>query len=118
VYGQTDEINVYSGETIELLAEAIEYKYLNDDLHYALGYAARRPKIYVEPLPGFEIRVGISADAELQRHAHIPLYELPGFYLPWQRMMVRWWPANGEGSSLGVAIENDRNEGISNPPLA
>jgi hypothetical protein len=108
VYGETDEISVYSGEAIELLAEAVEYKYLNDDLHYALGYAARRPKIYIEPLPGFEIRAGISADAQLQRHAHIPLYELPGFYLPWQRIMVRWWPANGEGSSLRVAVENIR----------
>jgi hypothetical protein len=110
VYAETDLVDVHPGETIELLAEAVEYKDLNDNLHYALGYAAKSPKIYIEPLQGFEIRAGISADTELQRHAHMPVYELPGFYLPWQRMMVRWWPANGKGASAEVAVENIRRE--------
>jgi hypothetical protein len=111
VYGETELVNVHSREAIELLAEAVEFKSLNDDLHYALGYMARSPEIYVEPLQGFEIRAGISADAKIQKHAHMPLYKLPRFYLPWQRMMVRWWPANGDGVSLDIAVENVRQQG-------
>jgi hypothetical protein len=67
VYGETDSIDIYAGETIELLAEAVEFKHLNDDLHYALGVAAKSPKIYVGPLQGFEIRTGISAHASISR---------------------------------------------------
>ena len=67
VYGETDSIDIYAGETIELLAEAVEFKHLNDDLHYALGVAAKSPKIYVGPLQGFEIRAGISARASISR---------------------------------------------------
>lgn len=91
VYGETDEIDVFDGETVECLAEAIEYKLKNDDMHYALGFAAKSPKIFIQSPADFEVRAGISAHNRLEKHPHAEVYELRGFYLPWQRMTVRWW---------------------------
>jgi hypothetical protein len=92
IYGSTNEVRVGAGETVELLATAIEYKRFNDDFHYALGYVAKSPEINVAPLSGFEITGGISADVTHEKHPHLIRYRLNGISLPWQRMMVRWYP--------------------------
>jgi hypothetical protein len=92
VYGSTREIRIGAGEAVELLATAVEYKRFNDDLHFALGYAARSPEINVSALADFEIGGGISTDIVQEKHPHLFRYRLKGFYFPWQRMMVRWYP--------------------------
>jgi hypothetical protein len=46
----------------------------------------------VEGPDELEFVVGLNAAAPLQKHPHTNLYELPGFYLPWQEMVVRWYP--------------------------
>jgi hypothetical protein len=99
LYGSTKEIRVGPGETVELLATGIEYKRFNDDLHYALGYAAKWPEINVSRLPGFEVGCGISTEVIQESHPHLIRVRLRGFYFPWQRMMVRWYPKNGGGAT-------------------
>jgi hypothetical protein len=102
LHGETEYLSVYPGSTVETLGEAVEYKKQNDDMHYVLAYCARSPKIYVEAPDDFELLVGISAAREIQKHPHTNLYELPGFYLPWQKMGVRWYPKQPP-SAQGVA---------------
>ena len=92
LHGETDKFSIYPRDAVECLAEAVEIKRLNDDFHYVLAYCARSPKIYVEAPEELEILAGLNAAAPLQKHPHTNLYELPGFYLPWQEMVVRWFP--------------------------
>jgi hypothetical protein len=92
IRGTTGEIMVGPGELVELLAEGVEYKRFNDDIHYSLGYAAHAPVINISNLSGFHISGGISTFAEQQKHPHLICYQLAGFYFPHQRMIVRWYP--------------------------
>jgi len=94
IHVETKLVPVYPGGEVECLAEGIEIKRLNDDVTYSLAYCARSPKIYVEAPDTLGIQVGLNGAAPLQKHPHTNLYELPGFYLPWQGMTVRWWPKN------------------------
>jgi hypothetical protein len=78
VYGSTREIRIGAGETVELLATAVEYKRFNDDFYYALGYASKSPEINVSALSGFEIGGGISTDMVQEKHPHLCLLAVSG----------------------------------------
>jgi hypothetical protein len=93
LHGTTKKLSVHPNNVVEALGEAVEYKRKNDEINYVLAYCARSPKIYVEAPHSFELLVGISGAQEIQKHPHTGEYELPGFYLPWQKMSVRWYPS-------------------------
>jgi hypothetical protein len=43
LHAETRKIAIYPGDAVECLAEAVEIKRLNDDMHYVLAYCARAP---------------------------------------------------------------------------
>ena len=99
VYAETEEVQIRPRETVTLLATAVEFKHLNDDLHFAMPYASKSPEIYVEITDDFEHHAGFSATIPSERHPHTYKYVLKGFCLPWQRAVVRWWPKEPEKNS-------------------
>jgi hypothetical protein len=90
---ETGEVIIGAGEYVELLATTVQFKKLNDDLHFAMRYATKEAKIIISKCPnGFERWGGFSTDLHTEKDPHRDEFVVKGFCLPWQRAIVRWWP--------------------------
>jgi hypothetical protein len=96
VYRQTMEKTVKPDQVAKLRSRYIEYKPVNDDLHYSFAAPTVNPEIEVQVSDDLDFICNFGTPTEIAENVVVSKYaarkQLIGTYFPHQAMRVRWWP--------------------------
>jgi hypothetical protein len=96
VYSATEEKPLKPNQVAILRSKWIEYKPVNDDLHYSFGVPTINPEIVVKASDDLDFIYNFGTPSENAENVIVSKYEprkeLIGTYFPHQSMRVRWWP--------------------------
>jgi hypothetical protein len=96
VYCQTAEKTLMTGQMAMLRSKYIDYKPINDDLHYSFAAPTINPEIEVHAPDDLDCLCSFGAAGENAESVVVskitPRKQLIGTYFPHQSMRVRWWP--------------------------
>jgi hypothetical protein len=93
VYRQTPERTLQPDQVANLRSKWIEYKPINDDLHYGFMSPTVDPEIEVHVPDDLACIFGFGTPSENALESkYRPTKRLIGTYFPHQAMRVRWWP--------------------------
>jgi hypothetical protein len=96
VYRQTTEKTLKPGQVANLRSKYVEYKPINDDLHYSFAAPTINPEIEVQVSDDLDCIFNFGTPTENAENVVVSKYapkkQLIGTYFPHQAMRVRWWP--------------------------
>jgi hypothetical protein len=93
VYRETPEKTLKPDQVANLRSRYIEYKPINDDLHYSFATPTMNPEIEVHVPSDLDCIFGFGTPSEnAVESKYTPRKQLIGTYFPHQSMRVRWWP--------------------------
>jgi hypothetical protein len=95
VYRQTIEKTLKPDQVANLRSKYIEYKPINDDLHYSFAIPTKNPEIEVQASDDLDFIYSFGTPTESENvvvSKYAPRKQLIGTYFPHQAMRVRWWP--------------------------
>ena len=89
---KTAEVSLRPGERVHVSSQGIEYKRMNDLLHFAFTLPTLNPQIVVNVPSTLDCRYYFSHRGEIEKEQFTPRKTLKGTYLPSAHTGVRWWP--------------------------
>ena len=104
VYRATAEKTLKPDQVANLGSKYIEYKPVNDDLHYSFAWPTINPEIEVHVPDDLDCIYNFGTPDENAESVvlskYTPRKQLIGTYFPHQSMRVRWWPKPKEQNTV------------------
>jgi hypothetical protein len=95
VYRHTTQKTLKPDQVSNLRSKYVEYKPVNDDLHYSFSTPTKNPEIEVQASDDLDFIYSFGTPSENENvvvSRYAPRKQLTGTYFPHQAMRVRWWP--------------------------